>query len=52
MGSENNIIISVDLKKEKRKAYDKDRIRPAYYEEKRVEIFCIWAEYTQTGKYW
>ena len=42
MGSENIIISGVDLKKEKKKAYDKDRIRPAYYQEKRAEkIFCI-----------
>ena len=42
MGSENVIISGVDLKKEKKKAYDKDRIRPAYYEERKAEkIFCI-----------
>ena len=42
MSSENIIINPIDLKKEKRKEYDKNRIRPLYYEEKRAEkIFCI-----------
>ena len=35
MSSENIIINPIDLKKEKRKEYDKNRIRPLYYEEKR-----------------
>ena len=42
MSSENIIINTVNLKKEKKREYDKDRIRPAYYQEKRAEkIFCI-----------
>ncbi len=46
MSSENIIINTVNLKKEKKreymKEYDKDRTRPAYYEEHRSEkIFCI-----------
>ena len=45
MSSENIIINTIDMKKEKRreymKEYDKDRYRPAYYEEMRAEkIFC------------
>ena len=33
---------NIDLKKEKRKEYDKDRIRPQYYKEQRKKkIFCI-----------
>ena len=39
MSSENIIII--DLKKEKRREYDKDRVRPLYYKEQRREkTFC------------
>ena len=39
MSTENIVII--DLKKEKKREYDKDRIRPLYYQEKRAEkIFC------------
>ena len=35
-------LINIDLKKEKRKEYDKDRVRPLYYKEKREEkTFCI-----------
>ncbi len=42
MSSENIIINTIDLKKEKKREYDKDRIRPLYNEEKRAEkIFCI-----------
>ena len=46
MSSENIIINTIDMKKEKRreymKEYDKDRYRPAYYEEKRAEKkYCI-----------
>ena len=32
-----NKIINIDLKKEKRKEYDIDRIRPLYYQEQRRE---------------
>ena len=39
MSTENIVII--DLKKEKKREYDKERIRPLYYQEKRAEkIFC------------
>ena len=46
MSSENIIINTIDMKKDKRreymKEYDKDRYRPAYYEEKRAEKkYCI-----------
>ena len=40
MSTEKNVII--DLKKQKKKEYDKERIRPLYYQEKRAEkIFCF-----------
>ena len=46
MSSEKIVINTIDMKKEKKreymKEYDKDRYRPAYYEEMRAEkIFCI-----------
>ena len=35
-------LINIDLKKEKKKEYDKDRVRPLYYKEKREEkTFCV-----------
>ena len=35
MSTEKNV--TIDLKKQKKKEYDKERIRPLYYQEKRAE---------------
>ncbi len=44
--SSENIINSINLKKEKRNEYDKERVRSLYYEEKRAEkkivIVVVW----------
>ena len=40
MSTEKNV--TTDLKKQKKKEYDKERVRPFYYQEKRAEkIFCF-----------
>jgi hypothetical protein len=41
MDSVNIVINFIDLKKEKRKEYDKNIIRPLYYQEKRAEKYCV-----------